>query len=161
MFKTSSKAQAKPCGRKRVHGHARSKYETESRTYKAWAGMKQRCNNPRTSTYSRYGGRGITYAVEWSNFEAFLKDMGEAPVNMTLDRIDNNGNYCKENCRWATRKQQANNRKHPSTLYDITLHGVTKAVSKWCSDFGIKYHTALWRLHKGWSLDKVFTKGRN
>lgn len=140
------------------HGHARSKSNAESRTYKAWASMKQRCSNPKASGWKRYGGRGIRFDPNWEEFESFLSDMGECPEGMSLDRIDNDGYYEKDNCQWATPKEQANNRKHPAVKYPITLNGETKALSLWCKELGVKYHTALWRYHKGWPLEEIFNE---
>lgn len=79
-------------------------------SYVSWAKMKLRCTNPKHHCWERYGGRGITYQDSWESYDNFVADMGEPPVGRTLDRLDNDGDYTKENCRWATPQEQSRNR---------------------------------------------------
>lgn len=109
--------------------------------------MIQRCEDKRSQFYSDYGGRGISVCKSWrSDFLKFLHDMGEPPEGMTLDRRDNNGNYSKRNCRWATRKQQANNRR--STRY-LELNGVRRPLMEWAELRGLNPYTVRTRLRRG------------
>lgn len=91
---------------KRGHSLAHS-----SPTYDIWVLMRQRCNNPRATSYAHYGGRGIKVCERWSSYEAFLQDMGERPEGLTLDREDVDGNYEPSNCRWATWQVQNTNKR--------------------------------------------------
>lgn len=103
--------------------------------YTSWLSMKQRCLNPKAISYQYYGGRGITICERWlENFENFLEDMGEKPSeDLSIHRIDNDGNYCKENCRWATNEEQANvTSKNKIVDYD----GKTKTYSQWQKEIG-------------------------
>lgn len=122
--------------------------------YASWAAMKNRCDHPGSTHYSRYGGRGITYNKSWGNFEQFLIDMGKMPEeNMELDRIDNDGNYCKENCRWATRKEQTRNRGGARATRLYTFNGKTMCIADWAKEIGITPQSLQKRLNNGWPLE--------
>lgn len=94
-----------------THGHYRN--NKHSPTYSSWANMKKRCLSSKYPRYRDYGGRGITVCDRWLDFNLFLEDMGLRPGGMSIDRLDNDGNYEPSNCKWSTPKQQANNRRKP------------------------------------------------
>ena len=87
-------------------------------TYRSWSGLKERCTNPNNLHFKYYGGSGLTYDPKWETFEGFLSDMGEAPKGLSIDRIDNNAGYTKENCQWATARTQSRNRRCVSLSLD-------------------------------------------
>lgn len=129
-----------------------------TRIYHIWAGMKERCYNPDAPKYSRYGGRGINICEEWINsFDAFY-DWAMAngySDNLTIDRIDNDGNYCPENCRWSTNEDQCNNRKHHILL---EINGETKTVAQWAKESGVKYSTIYARHIRGLTGESLIRK---
>jgi hypothetical protein len=127
----------------------------DTRTYQAWHSMRQRCLNALHRAYPSYGGRGITICRRWlDSFEAFLKDMGERPDNRSLDRIDNDGNYKPDNCRWATCSEQQRNTRANRLL---THNGMTKCVSEWAENTGIHRATIRGRLRIGWTVTDALT----
>lgn len=106
--------------------------------YSTWAGVKQRTSDPNTVGYPNYGGRGIKMCDRWLGpygFDNFLKDMGERPPNYTLDRIDNDGDYSPENCRWATGHQQCANRRNNNEIVGVSW---CKRGNKWRAQMDVK-----------------------
>lgn len=102
---------------------------TETPEYLSWGGMIQRCCNPKNDRYPSYGGRGIAVCQDWrDSFEKFLSDMGPRPDGMSLDRIDCNAGYHKDNCRWATRHEQQSNKRNTPML---TINGITQSIAIW------------------------------
>lgn len=119
-------------------------------TYKSWSEMKYRCGNIKRSEYVN-----VDYCKEWVDFRVFLKDMGIRPKGFTLDRINVFKGYYKENCRWADNHTQAINKTNSRYL---TLNGITKHISQWSKDTGIKRSTLSARVcHYGWSDEKALT----
>lgn len=138
-----------------THERLSARFVTHGRSgckmYKAWFAMKDRCQNPNNQAFHHYGGRGISFDPSWDKFESFLKDMGERPNNTTLERVDNDGNYCKENCIWATRKVQQRNRR------GLNMHG-GKCLSEIAENLNLSRNTIAGRLNRGWSIQDATTK---
>ncbi len=114
--------------------------------FKVWESMMRRCFNSLDKDFAHYGGRGITVCARWMDPRNFGLDMGEKPLNHSLDRIDVNGNYCPENCRWATAMQQGAN-KRSNRFFEI--QGETYHISEWCRKFNISLSTVINRLKEG------------
>lgn len=135
------------------HGHQIG--GKQSRTYNTWRKMIDRCTNKNHKAYHHYGGRGIKIHEEWFTFLNFLNDMGERPINKTLDRIDNNGNYEPSNCRWATKKQQSRNTR---TVKKLLFNNIERPLTEWAEIVGINASTINSRLLQyNWSINKALT----
>lgn len=139
---------------KRKHGLSIGK----PRLYSIWVNMKARCNNKQGRDYHKYGGRGIQVCEEWQKDYTVFREWALAhgyQDNLTIDRIDNNGNYCPENCRWTTTKVQNNNQR--SNIL-ITYNNEIHTLQQWSEILSIKYTTLYRRIHLGWDIDKTFTQ---
>lgn len=121
--------------------------------YAVWCTMKARCSNKKSRNYYRYGGRGITVCSEWLQYKNFEKDMLPSfKKGLTIDRIDNDGNYEPKNCRWATYKEQMNNK---CNNHLISYKGITKNLKQWAEYLGIKRSTLYMRISQyGWSVER-------
>lgn len=122
--------------------------------YRVWRSMHSRCSNAKQISFANYGQRGITVCQEWSSFERFVSDMGIPAPGMTIDRIDPNEGYSKQNCRWADWKTQQRNRRNNRI---ITYQGRSQCIAAWAEEFGMPTHSLHQRLKRGWSIDKALT----
>jgi len=143
-----------------THGHTAGNNRKASPAYGRWCDIKTRCTNHNRTCSHRYADRGIKMCDRWANsFESFLEDMGHPPEGMTIDRIDNNKGYYKDNCRWATMLEQAAN---TSRNRQITIEGETMIVMEASRRFGVSQYTIYNRLNRGLSDHQaVFGTGRN
>lgn len=154
-----SSGKSKTCGcvrdkatgdRSRKHGLSRSS------EHNAWQHMRRRCFNKRDKSYRNYGGRGITVCDEWrDSFEAFYRDMGPRPsAQHSIERINVNGDYEPNNCRWATRKEQSRNTRRN---FYVTFQGITATLAEHCERLGLRYGAIALRLRRyGWSIEDAF-----
>ena len=127
-----------------------------TRTHNIWKGIRKRCNNPKSQNYDLYGGSGIKVCKRWGKFQNFLDDMGICPSGLTIDRINNLGDYKPSNCRWATRLTQANNM---STNQRITYKGETLTISQWARQSKVSYQTFWQRIVRlNWSIKRALTE---
>jgi len=151
--------QAISCGCFARYQHLSHGFEG-TRFYGIWSNLKNRCLNTKTTDYKRYGGRGIK--VLWKSFESFKNDMYESYIehvkiygekNTQIERINNNSNYKKNNCRWATIREQSVNRR--SNIF-IEYNNETRCLKDWCNLLGLKYIKTYKRIKRGWSIKKTF-----
>ena len=165
IAKNLRKGNTKSCGcfkLDRVITHGACLDGKVSRSYGTWRSMKQRCYNPKCNEYHNYGFRGVVMCERWlgeDGFIHFLSDMGEKPKGLTLERINNNGNYGPDNCKWATQKEQNSNKR---TNRLTTYKGETKTTTQWSEVIGCNKVTLAYRLNN-WSIERALTtpiKGR-
>lgn len=136
--------------RSTVHGMAK-----KSGAWKSWVTIRDRCENANDPAYKNYGARGITVCERWRDFRNFFADMGERPSGASIDRIDNEGSYEPNNCRWASRTEQARNKRNN---INVTIDGVTRCLADVAAERGIKYRTAHARIvDRGWDAARALT----
>lgn len=145
-------------------GRHHKKYENSKQgylIYSVWNRMKRRCYNPKGHKYYSYGARGIKVCDEWKNdYDTFYKWAIENGYQdgLWIERIDNDGNYCPENCKWATRKEQMRNTRRNNF---VDYNGETKTLAEWCEELKLYYRTVNGRLHRGWSIERAFETPTN
>lgn len=127
---------------------------TNTKLFNVWRTMKERCNNKSYRQYKDYGGRGISLCDEWEEFKPFMKWSLENGYKegLSIDRIDNDGNYCPENCRWTTVRVQSRNRRANRIL---EYGGEKHCVAEWSEILGVRANTIFWRLSQGWSTEEA------
>ena len=151
--------RTKSCGCLKKENHVKTHGMTKTRIYNIWRGMKKRCYDLTNHNYLYYGKRGITVCDEWrdsfDSFYCWAKHNGYQE-QLSLDRIDNNGNYCPENCRWVSVKEQNNNR---SVSINITYNGKTQNLSEWCKELNLPYIRIYQRIIKyGYTFEEAITE---
>jgi len=145
------------------HGHINRNTDNDgvvtishSSTYNSWINMKSRCYDENNNNFYLYGARGVSISDDWlHSFDNFLRDMGERPDGMELDRINTNGNYEKGNCRWVTKKVNMRNRRNSRNL---TFNGETKTIHAWAEDLGIDPEVIISRYKRGNSVERILRK---
>jgi len=123
-------------------------------TYTIWVLMRRRCESDYDTEFHNYGGRGVKYTERWKKFENFLEDMGVRPEGLQIDRIDNDGDYCKENCKWSTPKEQSNNKRNNVHL---TYKGEKLNITQWAEKTGINKNTLTNRMKSNWTIEEALT----
>ena len=153
----------KSCGclQSEITRQNRTKHGQSPRTgcsieYQTWCWMKARCYNKKCRSYQDYGGRGIKVCQRWLEaFDNFFADMGPKPKKSTIERIDNQGDYTPENCRWASYKEQVRNRRNSKR---IEFSSQTKLLVEWTEELGLNYKKTHRRLRDGWTVEEAFAE---
>jgi hypothetical protein len=136
--------------RSKKHGESHKSAE-----YSTWKAMRARCMRVNSVQFADYGGRGIKVCSRWDSYENFLKDMGRKPTpGHSIDRIDNDGGYCPENCRWATHEEQSRNKR---TSRMLTYGGKSQCVVSWAEELGMAGHVLQHRIDRGWTVERALT----
>jgi hypothetical protein len=151
------KGRTKSCGcfrREATIARSTRHGQSGSAVFHSWVALRQRCKNPRATAYPWYGGRGITFTKRWDTFAGFVEDMGNPGPGWTIDRIDNNKGYNKENCRWVRKIEQARNRR---SCVQISYRGKTQNVTEWAHELGIDPKTLSARIRRGWPPNRALT----
>ena len=130
-----------------------------TKEYSTWCGMRQRCYYKKSNHYYRYGGRGIKVCDRWlESFDNFLEDIGKIPKGYSLERIDNNGNYCPDNCTLIPLNMQ---KRNTSKSFILTYKCITDSLINLCEKFDKKYSFVYQRIHQGWSIEEAFELPKN
>lgn len=153
---TVKSGRSKSCGcykleRARTHGKSRTPI------YELWSAMIKRCYTPSNGQYPNYGGRGISVCRRWHTFENFYADMGERPKGMSLDRIDNDGDYKPSNCRWTTQKQQIRNKRNTAR---VMYQGKHVSLAELCEQRELPLKRVRNRLYAGWTVEQALDPER-
>ena len=144
---------SKSCG----CGHAKKHGMSQSRLYRVWLSMRARCDNPKSTSFHNYGGRGIRVCEGWRDFAAFVRDMGVPAPGLTLERRDNDGPYSKANCVWAPRVVQNLNKRNNRL---VEFNGERMTATEWARKLGLRGNVVLARLGYGWPIEKVLSPTR-
>lgn len=130
--------------------------QSGTKLYYIWVEMRQRCSNENSNRFKLYGARGISVCEEWEDFEKFYKwsHNNGYEEGLSIDRIDNDGNYDPSNCRWVNQKEQCNNKR---TNKYITYRGKTQSLMKWSKELGLNYYTLRSRARNNWTVEEMFT----
>lgn len=155
--KTLRSGLTRSCGHTRHDGKTFTHGMTHTELYRRWSDMKTRCLYSKREEWDRYGGRGITFCEEWNDFEPFMEWAlsNGYEQGLSLDRIDVNGNYCPENCRWIPKERQARNTS--KTVY-VVFDGEQVPLRDVCERSGADFRRTYWRIRKGWNLKDALEK---